>query len=679
LLAEDHLTLTRLLERAESRPDQGAAFWGLLRNELTDPLRILWLVDRLRVGTPLDAASLKSWIGRIGAPMIPMLLWAIESMDPGPGQDLLCRCLAPLVVQDAGPILKRLEEPNPRHVAALCCVLEAGPANERSRAYQKLLGRRDPQLTMQVMTGRARAKSAEVMVPLEAGLGDKSEEIRLHAVKLLGDLGDPRAVRLLLSQTQQAWFEKRSDGERAAFWAAICASSLPEAINALGDLLSEKVSLLNKKKVVAARLPAIAGIAKAGTDEGRGLLERLVADRGQPDEVVAAAKAALAQRTAAPTLEAVPSKERRSQLRRSVCLEFLYLTRAAAVVDLSAPVFEPAFEHFREEVRSAVMQNGKLALEATDEGLKVNTVLVPFGFPGEEISLAAAGWLKARDVKTFSVESPVPAAELRAYFLQAFDPDAGGIKAPHVRSSTFSGNAPRPPHESALPRDAGLRVRELCKASIELLNEQRAGMRNGRSIDLGRTHALVDEWAFLFSKGACRLLSLIVDRAAADAPSVHGLNSALVAMAFASDLQLGQPMIRDAGEMALLWALPELPSSSNKRPAPGAPAPEELRLKVAEIFISQIHDRRAPAFAVAALEAGLDAGGDSGRTPSVLASIVSLAEAWDSLAVGAGLGHAKATDALGQQLRKRFSPELLDLFCRWATAQAAHAPRELKH
>lgn len=85
------------------------------------------------------------------------------------------------------------------------------------------------------------------------------------------------------------------------------------------------------------------------------------------------------------------------------------------------------------------------------------------------------------------------------------------------------------------------------------------------------------------------------------------------------------------------------------------------------LFLGQVPHRRAASYSVAAHDLCGPAG--SSRRPGVVSTIVALAEAWDSVALRGAVGHLKALDQLNGPLRKRFVPELLDLFLRWAKVQ----------
>jgi hypothetical protein len=137
-------------------------------------------------------------------------------------------------------------------------------------------------------------------------------------------------------------------------------------------------------------------------------------------------------------------------------------------------------------------------------------------------------------------------------------------------------------------------------------------------------------------------------------------------MSFASDLRLGRGALRDAAQLALLWALAELRLPAGVRTAPGEVPVDQVRVPLATLGFSNLASRRGPAHLVSCVELWSVA---SGRAPAVVPTVVAISEAWDALALGDGLGHAAALDLVEALLRARFSPEVLDLFLPWARAQ----------
>src|SRR5204862_3132108 len=83
VLADDHRSIIRVTELAAERPGRGQSFQKAVAAELQSPLRLAWLIERVRSGTA-DIAGLDAWLGRAYATQPAMLLEAIEALEPGP-------------------------------------------------------------------------------------------------------------------------------------------------------------------------------------------------------------------------------------------------------------------------------------------------------------------------------------------------------------------------------------------------------------------------------------------------------------------------------------------------------------------------------------------------------------------------------------------------------------------
>jgi serine/threonine-protein kinase len=667
LVADDHGRLAKLVESSDA---QSGGYAATLRAELMQPLRVLWLVERLRLGLPPSGNGLVTWLGRLGPPMVPLLLAAIDASESGAAQNVFARALGLALNGAIGPVVERLEVQSPKNAAALCCALEVSGAVERKSVFQRLLGRRDVELTLQVMTGRAMAGGAEVLALLEAALGDREERVRVHAASLISSSGDPRLLQSMLSQVSQSAFDKRTDEERTAWWVAILSTlNATSALGAAAEQLEQKTTLFARKRSVAVKLAVVAGLKAAGSEGARLLLERTAANAAQPDEVVEAARAALVPVPVVPPSDRM-SMEQRGQLRRMLVLDLALLTRAMTVVDAASGLLDTAMERLRATLRAIVLQDGKLEVLVKPEGVAVNDYIVSLRLTSsadqtDDHAPAVAAVLRARDLQRLALEAPLPIAELRGFLLHWFDPDAAGTRAPRVRVETFSGRTSSrvpPPiiNTVALSFDA-------WKSAFEFVLAQQAELAVGRAPSVSSLDPFFENWSWVYLGGSGQVLSVVPTRRDDDGFAVHAANTACIAMAFASDLELGRSTIREVGEFALCRVLSEYGLPAAQRPAPGEAAPPELRLSLASLALGQIPHRRAASYAVAAYD--LDVRSASTRHGGVVSTIVALADAWDAVAIRGGLGHPKALEQLNTRLRQRFMPELLDVFLRWGQAQ----------
>jgi serine/threonine-protein kinase len=676
LLAEDHQAIGRILDRAESRPGRDRRFWNLVTQELTHPLRIAWVVERLRSGVPGDTAGLRAWLNRLGPPAGTLLVEALEASEPGPVQELFAEALAFALPADPSLVIRRLEGTplKLKNVAALAFALERSQVTERARVFQSLYGRRDPQLQVEVMVGRAKARASDALVLLEGGLGDKAEEVRKRAIELTGELGGAKGFALLQRIMRDQSFEARPPGERSRCWAALLDCGGDAALAEIDAVLLSKATLLNKKKVVEAKLTVIDGLSRAKTEAARVLLERTAADKAQGDEVHTAARNALNGSRAiskeVPVSEQKAVGERRTQIIARVCLDLVLLARASTTVDVGSGLLDAAIQQFRDGLRQLLAQDGRVQFVA-EPAPEVNGLPVTFPIFHEAVAPAVLAALQPRDLKGFLVEAMLPMAEYRSFLLRAFDPDGRNERLPHIKAVTFSGAPLLPVADAPTPADPTARAKEIFAALVRWLHAQREGLSRGRSLELTQIDSALDDWARLVFDSTAHFMGVQRWAPGDTGTLVHAVNTAALSMAFARDLGLPRSALRELCELSLMLGLAEaVGPPENRLPATEATADNE-RFHAAGLLLTHRLNRLGTAAAIAAVEAGLPAEA-SGRGPGLLASIHALAKTYDALTAGNGTSAGQAIEQINGRLKPRFSPDLLGLFTQWAFSQSSH-------
>ncbi len=665
LVADEHSIVAQLVERIGQ---SGSQFDTWLVAELSSARIWLQLVERLHRGLPTDTEALEKWVGALGPAATELVLTAIDALEPGPAQELLCRALAPMM-SDPSAVITRLDGPTPKNVIALSHLLEICPAaHDRKKVFARLLTRREIGFVGEVMTGRAKARAPETLRQLEVGFGSRTPEIRVRALELMAQLEAPEVAKLLQPLTGAADFDTRPDAERIALWAAIANSRSPSALAAMGALFATKPSILVRKKVVQQRRLIVEALKKATRDEARALLESLAADVNQPDEVRAAAQAGLEQPPR--TTERLTPKQA-SRLRKLVVLDLCSLARAATVTDVMGGQLDGALGRFREVLRLVVTHDGKFELGVGADGVTVNGAIVPLAFGETPVAPEVARLLSACDLRTFKLEGAVPLNELRATLAQLCDPEGTAERAPHVQVTTGSGWVLQPCAAPQPVADAPAAAVALYAGAIAFLKQQRVEVESGKLPTITGAARFVDGWVSTRRAGGARLLAVSA-APPGDRFVVHALNTASIATAFGAHLQLDPTTLRELAELSMFWTLGEEGLSTDPQRTVGIAPPEALRLRLGLIFVSQLKHRRGPSAAVSAFEVGMDRPvSPKVRGPGTVASIIAMAEAWDALALEEGRGHAAALTVLRSRHAKRFQDELFALFVQWVDAQVA--------
>jgi serine/threonine-protein kinase len=672
MLSDDQAAVVRVLERATQRPGPEARFASLVSAELSSPLRMAWLVERLRSGLPGDVAGLRSWLLRIAPQMGPMMLDCLELSEPGPAQELFAEALATAISADPAPIVARMQEPKLRDLAALSFALERSGAPERTKVFNRLIGRREVPVQVEILTGRSKARGADALLLLEGALGDKSDEIRKRAIKLVGELCGLKGYALLLATLKDGSFESRPLAERALYWTAAFECGGDAAAAEVEQVLAAKASLLSKKKVNDAKLALIDGLGRSKSEAARAVLERVAGDRAQGDEVQGSAVSALEgsrRNSGEMSSEHKAIGEWRVHLLARISLDFLMLARATTAIDITSGLLDATLERFRDGVRQLVAQDGKLQLVFSAEGAAINGLPVSFGPLHDKVSTAIGNAMQARDLKGFAVESSLPAAEFRSLLLRAFDPEGGRERMPHIKAINFQGQPLVAASESLLATDPTSRSRELFAFLVRWLSSQREALHYQKGLNYSGCDAALDEWSRLIDAGQARFLGLLRWQPSDTGTLIHAASTAVLSMAFAHDLGLSRSALREVAELSMSLGLAEAVARPEQRPGPGEPTPEDARFYASGLVLTNRTNRLGTSLAVGTVEAGMPHTARGG--PGLLASIHALAKAFDSLSAGNASSTALAIEAINGRLRGRFNPDLLGLFTQWAFAQGS--------
>ncbi len=674
VLSDDHQAIARIIDRAEARPGREHRFVNAVTAELHSPLRMAWLVEHLRSGLPGDTAGLRSWLGRLGPRAGPMLADALEASDPGPVQDLFAEALAYALPADPSIVCVRLEgTPKLRNVAALCFALEKSQVSERTRVFQTLIGKRDVALQCEVLAGRAKARGVDALSLLEGSMGDKTEEVRKRAIELVGELGGQRGFELLQRLMHDPGFEAKPAAERSRFWSALLDCGREAAVAEIDKVLLQKPSLLNKKKVVDAKLNVVEGLSRSRSEAAHALLERTAADKSQGDEVISAARAALSGTRPVsaeqPAFEGKAVGDRRVHLMARLCLDLALLARAATTVDVGGGLLDAAIEQFRGGMRQLLTQDGRVQL-VVDPVPTVNGTPVSFAPFHDAVAPAVTAALQTRDLKGFLVEASLPLAEYRAFILRAFDPEGRHERLPHIKALTWSGQPLMPVFDAPAPADPTARSKEIFGWLVRWLHAQKESLKRGSALSISSADASLEEWTRIVFEGHSKFLGVARWQPGDTGTLVHAVNTAILSMAFARDLGLPRAALRELCELALMLGLAEAAGAPEKRPPPGEPTSEDERFHAAGLLLTNRLNRLGTAAAVAAVEAGLPAD-PNGRGPGLLASINALCKTFDHLSAGSGASAGPALEQMNGRLRMRFSNDLIGLFTQWAFGQGA--------
>ena len=300
LLQEDFAIINQIvlkLRAMEDRPGMS----GIHRLKATfvekmgDGQRLVRVADVLRVARPGVLADIGRYLNSLQPTTLPTLLDVLETLDAPEHRLVLCDAIAEFCKVNPAAVIQRLSSERPMTVRDMVYVLERAQHPDRMQFFGRVLKHRNLAVRLDVMGTIARGRSVESRRLIAEALKDENAQVRVQAARLLPEYDREQAYRELVSVAKGKDFKKRSPEEQAAFYTALGSTGLPAAISLMTQLLGEKAQLWNRARVLDEKLLAVHGLAGVQSIQSFKALQAVVEDRGQPSEVLVAARKALAE------------------------------------------------------------------------------------------------------------------------------------------------------------------------------------------------------------------------------------------------------------------------------------------------------------------------------------------------------------------------------------------------
>ncbi len=296
LLQEDFATINNIvlkLRALEQRDPQNAVVARLKMSFVTrmgEEQRLSRLGDILRTSRPKNPQDLVRYLQAVEGLAVPTLLSILETIELPENRQLLCDVLAEHVREITEPFVNRLQSERPQTVRDMVYILEKSGHPDRIKMFATVLAHKNLAVRLDAMSVIAKGRTGEARRLLVLGLADPVPQVRMLAARLLAELDPEKSYLDLMRALKEPSFDKRKDDEKAAFYAALGATGQAGALSLFGQMLGQKTTFLNKKRVLEEKLFAVAGLTGARSIGALKLLQVLVEDKGQPTEVLVAAR-----------------------------------------------------------------------------------------------------------------------------------------------------------------------------------------------------------------------------------------------------------------------------------------------------------------------------------------------------------------------------------------------------
>jgi hypothetical protein len=300
LLQEDFAIINQIvlkLRAMEDRPGMS----GIHRLKVTfvekmgEEQRLVRVADVLRVARPGVLTDIARYLNSLLPTTLPVLLDVLETLDAPEHRLVLCDAIAEFCKVSPAEVIQRLSSERPMTVRDMVYVLERAQHPDRMQFFGRVLKHRNLAVRLDVMGTIARGRSVESRRLIAEALKDENAQVRVQAARLLPEYDREQAYRELVSVAKGKDFKKRSAEEQAAFYTALGSTGLAAAISLMSQLLAEKPQLWNRARVLEEKLLAVHGLAGVQSIQSYKALQAVVEDRGQPSEVLVAARRALAE------------------------------------------------------------------------------------------------------------------------------------------------------------------------------------------------------------------------------------------------------------------------------------------------------------------------------------------------------------------------------------------------
>lgn len=300
LIQDDFATINQIVLklRALSQRDSGDGLTKLLDtflHKMGEEQRLMRMGEALKAARPKNPADVTRYLQALGRDAIIPLLGVLETIEVPENRILLCDVLAGFAREVPEPFVARLMSDRPQTVRDMVYILEKSNHPERIKMFGQVLKSPNLVVKLEVLNIIGRGRTGEARRMIADALNDSISQVRMLAAKLLPEFDRDKAFADLVRVVRDASFEKKTPDERAALYAAIGATGTPGALSMMQQLLAAKPSLLNKKRVMDDKLLAIHGLAGACSIQAYKLLQGVVEDKGQPLEVLTAARKAMYQ------------------------------------------------------------------------------------------------------------------------------------------------------------------------------------------------------------------------------------------------------------------------------------------------------------------------------------------------------------------------------------------------
>ena len=275
--------LLRILnDMMEQKPDMTPAMHQSLEEALAigfEEKSCAALVEHLNTNLPDVVAALDDFLGLLPESATGALCQVLSEVTHPAARKRMVEALSRRARAGVDYFIPYLKDPRPEMVRDVALILGETKSDKAIRPLRELMRHPDVNVRCVALEGLCRLGPAKAGDVLMNALQDRNQNVRLTAVKSLGEAGRV-AVPALMQIIADRDFKERDLAEKKAFFRALATAGGEQALPVFKEFISQK-SLFKRQQVEELRACACEALGWVGGRHAHELLEELAMDKSK--------------------------------------------------------------------------------------------------------------------------------------------------------------------------------------------------------------------------------------------------------------------------------------------------------------------------------------------------------------------------------------------------------------
>jgi hypothetical protein len=248
----------------------------------------------LNAGIAKDAEGIRRYLQSLGVDAIPPLIDMLETLQLLPNRRLVCDVLAELGAAYVDTFAQRLNHPSSNLVKDMIYTIDKVNPPNKFAIFASVLEHPNAILRLETLAVIGRNGTDECFEYISRVIRQHPDaQMRSQAARMLPNFPPEQGAGLLIDIVKAEAFEKMSDPEKKALFAAVVQMRAPQTEAFIKDIFEQKSGMFAKKKVDDMKLLAVGGVEAAPSISGLQMLAQVAQDpKKHSKDVMETARAA---------------------------------------------------------------------------------------------------------------------------------------------------------------------------------------------------------------------------------------------------------------------------------------------------------------------------------------------------------------------------------------------------